>query len=189
MERYDPVDISVPDIGLGVFGLWRLFQMTRFMGLHLQIHSNSELGLQSSIRGAMFAALGYYPESAGLYLGTMPRLCVPMDTEYNQVRDDVIVGGKLPLPDGHIELSPCRVTAARSTPERLERYRWTKDRARVFRAQATAVRSNYLLDRPRRRTMSGWPKPPGPERFDRQAYPYDLTGMLGGTSHRTSTSN
>ena len=39
---------------------------------------------------------------------------------------------------------------------------------------------HYLLDRPRRRTMSGWPKRPGPERFDRQAYPYDLTQMLGG---------
>ena len=30
------------------------------------------------------------------------------------------------------------------------------------------------------RPMSGWPKAPGPERFDRQAYPYDLTQMLGG---------
>ena len=65
MERYDPVDIAVPDIGLGVFGLWRLFQMTRFMGLHLQIHSNSELGVQQSIRAAMFAALGYYPSRRG----------------------------------------------------------------------------------------------------------------------------
>ena len=180
MERYDPVDVSVPDIGLGVFGLWRLFQMTRFMGLHLQIHSNSELGLQSSFRGAMFAALGYYPESVGLYLGTMPRLCVPMDTEYNQVRDDVIAGGKLPLPGGHIELSPLPGHGRALDPERLERYRWTEERARVFREQATAVSENYLLDRPRRRTMSGWPKSPGPERFDRQAYPYDLTQMLGG---------
>ena len=181
MERYDPVNISVPDIGLGVFGLWRLFQMTRFMGLHLQIHSNSELGVQQSMRAAMFAALGYYPESAGLYLGTMPRLCVPMDTEYNQVRDDVLAGGKLPLPDGHIELSPEPGHGRALDPERLERYRWTEERARVFREQEEAVKANYLLDRPRRRTMSGWPKPPGPERFDRQAYPYDLTQMLGGT--------
>ena len=180
MERYDPVNISVPDIGLGVFGLWRLFQMTRFMGLHLQIHSNSELGLQQSMRAAMFAALGYYPESAGLYLGTMPRLCVPMDTEYNQVRDDVLVGGKLPLPGGHVELSPEPGHGRVLDAERLERYRWTEERARAFREQATAVREHYLLDRPRRRTMSGWPKPPGPERFDRQAYPYDLTQMLGG---------
>jgi L-alanine-DL-glutamate epimerase-like enolase superfamily enzyme len=180
IERYDPVNISVPDIGLGVFGLWRLFQMTRFMGMGLQIHSNSELGLQQSMRGAMFAALGYYAESAGLYLGTMPRLCVPMDTEYNQVRDDVLVGGKLPLPGGHVELSPEPGHGRALDPERLERYRWTEERARVFREQATAVRDNYLLDRPRRRTMSGWPKAPGPERFDRQAYPYDLTQMLGG---------
>jgi hypothetical protein len=28
--------------------------------------------------------------------------------------------------------------------------------------------------------MLGWTKPPGLERFDRQAYPYDLTQMLGG---------
>ncbi|HEY3612510.1 MAG TPA: mandelate racemase/muconate lactonizing enzyme family protein [Gaiellales bacterium] len=180
MERYDPVDISVPDIGLGVFGLWRLFQMTRFMGLHLQIHSNSELGLQQSFRGAMFAALGYYPESAGLYLGTMPRLCIPMDTEYNQVRDDVLAGGKLPLPEGHVELSSRPGHGRVLDPDRLERYRWTEERARVYREQALAVRDDYLLDRPRRRTMSGWPKRPGPERFDRQAYPYDLTQMLGG---------
>ena len=180
MERYDPVNISVPDIGLGVFGLWRLFQMTRFMGMSLQIHSNSELGLQQSMRGAMFAALGYYPESAGLYLGTMPRLCIPMDTEYNQVRDDVLTGGKLPLPGGHVELSGAPGHGRTLDPERLERYRWTEERARVYREQEQAVKANYLLDRPRRRTMSGWPKPPGPERFDRRAYPYDLTQMLGG---------
>jgi hypothetical protein len=180
IERYDPVDISVPDIGLGVFGLWRLFQMTRFMGLQLQIHSNSELGLQQSFRGAMFAALGYYPESAGLYLGTMPRLCIPMDTEYNQVRDDVLTGGKLLLPEGHVELSQQPGHGRVLDPERLERYRWTEERARVYRDQAIAVKEHYLLDRPRRRTMSGWPKKPGPERFDRQAYPYDLTQMLGG---------
>ena len=180
MARYDPVNISVPDIGLGVFGLWRLFQMTRFTGMSLQIHSNSELGLQQSMRGAMFAALGYYQESAGLYLGTMPRLCIPMDTEYNQVRDDVLSGGKLPLPGGHVELSPEPGHGRTLDPERLERYRWTPERARAYREQEIAVKANYLLDRPRRRTLSGWPKPPGPERFDRQAYPYDLTQMLGG---------
>ena len=178
IERYDPVDIAVPDIGLGVFGLWRLFQLARFMGLHLQIHSNSELGVQHSMRAAMFAALGYYPESAGLYLGTMPRLCIPMDTEYNQVRDDVIVGGKLRFVDGHHELSSAPGHGHRLDPERLVRYRWTEERARAYREEADAVFQDYLLDRPRRRTMSGWPKPPTAEHFDRLAYPYDLTSML-----------
>jgi L-alanine-DL-glutamate epimerase-like enolase superfamily enzyme len=178
IERYDPVDIAVPDIGLGVFGLWRLLQMTRFMGLHLQLHSNSELGVQHSVRAAMLAALGYYPESAGLYLGTMPRLCVAMDTEYNQVRDDVIVGGKLSFVDGHHVLSPAPGHGHALDPDRVERYRWSEERARRYRDQADAVYRNYQLDRPRRRTMSGWPKPAGPERFDRLAYPYDLTSML-----------
>ena len=180
MERYDPVDVAVPDIGLGVFGLWRLFQMTRFMGLHLQIHSNSELGLQSSftrrdVRGARL----------------LPRVGRPLP------RDDAaplrphghrVQPGARRRAHGRQAPAPRRahraVTAAgarpHARPERLERYRWTEERARVFREQASAVSENYLLDRPRRRTMSGWPKRPGPERFDRQAYPYDLTQMLGG---------
>jgi L-alanine-DL-glutamate epimerase-like enolase superfamily enzyme len=182
MERYDPVEIAVPDVGLGAFGLFRLLQMARFCGLQLQLHSNSELGVQQSFRGALLAALGLYPASAGLYLGTMPRLCVAMDTEYNQVRDDVIAGGKLPLPDGHLELSPLPGHGRALDPERLAAYRATDERAAAYRAQAAAVRERYVLDRPRRRTLAGWPKPPGPEEFDRHVYPYDLTTMLGAST-------
>ena len=52
---------------------------------------------------------------------------------------------------------------------------------REFREQADALYDSYLLDRPRRRTMSGWPKQPGPERFDRHSYPYDLEAILAST--------
>jgi len=179
IERYDPVDIAVPDIGLGVFGLWRLLQMARFMGLQLQIHSNAELGMQSRFRAAMFAALGYYPESAGLYMGTMPRLCLAMDTEYNQVSDDILDGGKLDLAGGHLELSDQPGHGCALDLDRVATYLWTDNRALEFRKQTDALYANYLLDRPRRRTMSGWPKEPGPERFDRHAYPYDLGSILG----------
>ena len=178
IERFDPVDIAVPDIGLGAFGLWRLLQMTRFMGLQLQLHSNAELGMQSRFRGAMFAAMGYYPESAGLYMGTMPRLCLAMDTEYNQVSDDVLEGGKLDLSEGYLELSDRPGHGCALDPERLDAYLWTDQRARKFREYSDAIYDNYLLDRPRRRTMAGWPKPPGPERFDRHSYPYDLSAIL-----------
>lgn len=178
IERFDPVDISAPDIGLGAFGLWRLLQMARFMSLHIMMHSNFELGLQSAFRAAMFSALGYYPESAGLYLGTTPRLCLPMDTEYNQVRDDVLVGGKLPIP-GEIALSPLPGHGLRLDPERLERYRYTEERVRPYREYSMKLYDNYVLDRPRRRTMAGWQKKPGPERVARRAYPYDLTNVLG----------
>jgi hypothetical protein len=179
MERYDPVDIAVPDIGLGVFGLYRLLALARFCGLQLQLHSNSELAVQQSFRGAVLAALGLYPASAGLYLGTLPRLCLPMDTEYNQLRDDVVVGGKVPLPDGHLELSPLPGHGRRLDPERLDAYRATPERAAAYRAQAAALRERYVLDRPRRRTLSGWPKTTTEETWDRHVYPYDLTEMLG----------
>ena len=179
IARYDPVDIAVPDIGLGVFGLWRLVQMARFMGLHLTVHSNFELGLQSRFRGMMMSALGYYPETAGLYLGTTPRLCMAMDTEYNHVSDDVLVGGKLPIKGGFLPLGSDPGHGLKLDPERLGRFAYTEERIRPHRTYSKALYDNYRLDRPRRRTMSGWHKDPGVERISRQAYPYDLTGILG----------
>jgi L-alanine-DL-glutamate epimerase-like enolase superfamily enzyme len=179
IQRYDPVDIAVPDIGLGVFGLWRLFQMARFMGLHIALHSNFELGLQTRFRAMMFSALGYYPESAGIYLGMSPRLCLAMDTEYNQVRDDVLVGGKLPLANGRIGLGVDAGHGLQLDPERLARYSYTEEHIRPYREFATRLYNNYVLDRPRRKTMAGWPKQLGPERLFRRVYPYDLTNILG----------
>nr|MDQ2830355.1 mandelate racemase/muconate lactonizing enzyme family protein [Chloroflexota bacterium] len=179
IERYDPVDIAVPDIGLGVFGLWRLLQMARFMGLHVALHSNFELGLQSLFRGAMFSALGYYPETSGLYLGTSPRLCMAMDTEYNQVRDDVLVGGKIAVRDGCFVLSREPGHGQRLDPERLERYSYSAERVRPYSDFARRLYDNYVLDRPRRKTMSGWPTSAGAERAARHVYPYDLSGILG----------
>jgi glucarate dehydratase len=184
IERYDPVDIAVPDIGLGVFGLWRLLQMARFMGLHVTLHSNFELGLQSRFRAMMFSALGYYPESAGIYLGTSPRLCMAMDTEYNQVRDDVLMGGKLPFVNGRIPLGKDPGHGLRLDPERIAHYGYTEEHIRPHRDFAVQLYENYLLDRPRRRTMSGWLKDPGPERLSRHIYPYDLTNILGIARHQ-----
>jgi L-alanine-DL-glutamate epimerase-like enolase superfamily enzyme len=179
LERYDPVDISNPDIGLGVFGLWRLLQLARFMGLQITLHSNFELGLQSVFRGAMFSALGYYLESAGLYMGTAPRLCLPMDTEYNQVSDDVLIDGKLPIVEGHLDLSPSPGHGRRLDPERLARYRYSEHAVKPHRDHALRLLHDYQLDRPRTRTMAGWPKGKGPERIGRLTYPYDLTAILG----------
>lgn len=184
IERYDPVDIAVPDIGLGAFGLWRLLQMARFMGLHVTLHSNFELGLQSRFRAMMFSALGYYPESAGIYLGTSPRLCMAMDTEYNHVRDDVLQGGKLPFTKGRIGLGAEAGHGLRLDPERLERYAYTEEHIRPHRELALRLYDNYVLDRPRRKTMAGWAKDPGPERLSRHIYPYDVTGILGIERHQ-----
>jgi L-alanine-DL-glutamate epimerase-like enolase superfamily enzyme len=179
LERYDPVDISNPDIWLGVFGLWRLLNLARFMGLHVTLHSNFELGVQTVFRSAMFSALGYYPESAGLYMGTTPRLCLAMDTEYNQVSDDVLVNGKLPFVDGHVELSQASGHGLRLDPDRLARYAYTAEAVAPHRNYAEKLFGQYRLDRPRRKTFAGWPKASGPERVDRLAYPYDLRAILG----------
>ena len=92
------------------------------MGLHLTIHSNFELGLQSRFRGDDDSALGYYPRRAGLYLGTTPRLCLAMDTEYNHVRDDVLVGGKLPIKGGFLPLGSDPGHGLKLDPERLGRF-------------------------------------------------------------------
>ena len=48
-----------------------------------------------------------------------------------------------------------------------------------YREFARKIYANYLLDRPRRTNQSGWPKFDKPERFDRHAWPYQVSGVLG----------
>src|SRR5207245_2916451 len=104
LERYEAADVSVPDIGLGPWGLWRLARLAKFMGMHVTVHSNFELCLQLSFRSALVSALIYEPESAGLYMGTAPRVCHAIDNETIQVSDDVIRGGQFDWTGGHLKL-------------------------------------------------------------------------------------
>jgi len=71
--------------------------------------------------------------------------------------------------------------AARITgdPQRLEKYRCTEGAVAKYREFARKIYANYLLDRPRRTNQSGWPKFDKPERFDRHAWPYQVSGVLG----------
>jgi hypothetical protein len=48
----------------------------------------------------------------------------------------------------------------------------------MHRQLACKLYANYLLDRPRRKTMSGWPKRQAAERFDRHAWPYEVASIL-----------
>jgi hypothetical protein len=38
LRRYEAADVSVPDVGLGPWGLWRLTQLAKFMGMHGTVH-------------------------------------------------------------------------------------------------------------------------------------------------------
>jgi hypothetical protein len=69
--------------------------------------------------------------------------------------------------------------ALRPDLERLARYSYTEEHIRQHREFARRLYKNYVLDRPRRKTMVGWPKEPGPERLSRRVYSYDLTNILG----------
>jgi L-alanine-DL-glutamate epimerase-like enolase superfamily enzyme len=179
LERYDAADISAPDIGLGPWGLWRLYELARFMGMHLINHSNFEMCLQLKFRSAMVAALMYDSESAGLYMGTAPRLCHAIDNETIQVSDDVIEGGQFDWTGGHLQLTDDPGHGLKLDPERLEKYCYTPEAVAPHRAYATRLYDNYQLDRPRTTTAAGWPKAPGPERFHRHTYPYELGSILG----------
>ena len=179
LRRYDAADVSVPDIGLGPWGLWRVTQLAKFMGLHVTVHSNFELGLQLAFRAALVASLVYETESAGLYMGAAPRLCHAIDNETIQVRDDVIEGGPFDWSGGHLRLSERAGHGLRLDPQQLEKYRYTPAAVAPHREYARQLYAEYLLDRPRRTTLSGWPKPPGPEHFGRHTYPYSLAHILG----------
>ncbi len=179
MERYDAADVSSPDIGLGPWGLWRLYELSRFTGMHRTLHSNFEMCLQLYFRCAMAAALMYDTESAGLYMGTTPRACHPIDNETIQVCDDVIEGGQFDWSGGHLKLSSMPGHGLRLDPERLRKHRYTPEAVAPHREHAKRLYADYRLDRPRRTTQAGWPKPPGPERFHRQTYPYSIQQILG----------
>ena len=179
LERYEAADVSVPDIGLGPWGLWRLTQLAKFMGMHVTVHSNFELCMQLAFRAAMVSALVYEPTSAGIYLGTTPRACHAIDNETIHVRDDVIEGGQFDWNGGHLRLSDKPGHGQRLDPARLERYRYTEESVAKYRAQARKIYDNYLLDLPRRVSQSGWPKHEKAERFDRHTWPYAVAHMLG----------
>jgi L-alanine-DL-glutamate epimerase-like enolase superfamily enzyme len=179
MERYEAADVSVPDIGLGPWGLWRLIQLAKFMGMHVTIHSNFELCLQLAFRAAMASALIYEPERAGIYLGRTPRVCHAIDNETIQVSDDVIEGGQFDWSGGHLRLSEAPGHGLRLDPERLERYRYTPEGAAKYREYARKIFSNYLLDRPWRTNQAGWPKRQKAERFDHHTWPYQVAHILG----------
>jgi len=179
LERYDAADVSSPDIGLGPWGLWRIYELSRFLGMRRTLHSNFELCLQLHFRGAMAAALMYDDESAGLYMGTTPRACHAIDNETIQVSDDVIEGGQFDWTGGHLHLSSKPGHGQRLDPERVHKYRYTAEAVAPHREYAKKLYANYRLDRPRRTTQAGWPKAPGPERFHRQTYPYSIQQILG----------
>lgn len=179
LERYEAADVSVPDIGLGPWGLWRLTQLAKFMGMHVTVHSNFELCLQLSFRAAMVSALVYESERAGLYMGTAPRICHPIDNETITVSDDVIEGGQFDWAGGHLTLSESPGHGLKLDPERLERFRYTPETVAKYRAYAQSIYSNYLLDRPRRTNQAGWPKQQKAERFDHHVFPYQTADILG----------
>ena len=116
LERHAAADVSVPDIFLGTWGLWRISQLAKFMGMHVTVHSNFELCMQLSFRSAMVSALVSEPESAGLYMGTTPRILHPIDNETIQVSDDVIEGGQFDWTGGHLQLNDGPATVCASIP-------------------------------------------------------------------------
>lgn len=178
LERYEAADVSVPDIGLGPWGLWRVTQLAKFLGMHVTVHSNFELGLQLAFRAAMVSALVYESKSAGLYMGTAARVCHPIDNETIQVSDDVIEGGQFDWTGGHLKLSQAPGHGLRLDPKRLERYRYTPEAVAPHREYADKIYSNYLLDRPRRTNQAGWPKRQMAERCDRHVWPFQLSDIL-----------
>ena len=179
LQRYEGADVAVPDINLGPYGLWRFAQLAKFLGLHLALHSNFELCTQLAFRGAMASALLPEAERVGIYMGRAPRTCHPIDNETIHVSDDVVVGGQFDWSGGHLRLENAPGHGMRLDPQRLEKYRYTAEAVAPHRRHAREIYANYLLDRPRRTRLSGWPKREAAEQFDRHAWPYEVASILG----------
>jgi len=112
-------------------------------------------------------------------MGRTPRTCHPIDNETIHVSDDVIAGGQFDWSGGHLGLSARPGHGLRLDPERLEKYRYSAEAVAPHREYAREIYANYLLDRPRRTTLSGWPKQQAEESFDRHLWPYEVASILG----------
>jgi L-alanine-DL-glutamate epimerase-like enolase superfamily enzyme len=179
MERYEAADVSVPDIGLGVWGLWRMAQLARFLGMHIAVHSNFELCLQLAFRAAMVAALVYEDDGAGLYLGATPRTCHAIDNETIQVKDDVIEGGQFGWDGGEVPLSNKAGHGLKLDAERLRAFEYNEVAIAPHRAFAQKIYADYRVDRAWRVGQSGWPISTQDAQLKRRAYPYDVGKILG----------
>jgi len=123
--RYDAADVVLGDYyGCnGIKGLGRFYDVAKAFNLGISMHSGYEMGVALMARAHVAAAT--------------PGLHHPIDMHYHQLTDDVIEGGIVAIRDGCVSLSDRPGLGVALDPEKLERYRWTREKreenARVVR--------------------------------------------------------
>ena len=106
LRRWQPADISAPDAYAGPLALKRYYDVARFMGMGIGMHSAYELGPATAIRLHIAAFTFPYEIPYHIVWGRErafpPFSAHAIDAHYNQWADDVICGGKMTYDQGFL---------------------------------------------------------------------------------------
>jgi glucarate dehydratase len=164
LARYDAADISAPDFSYSVvspLAAWRIYEVARHLGMGLTMHSAYELGVSVMMRMHIASfALAY---DLPVILPTWGESPVPgsayaIDGHYNQWVDDVLLGGKMAYEQGFLTIPDGPGLGVELDAERLERYRYSEEKAAPYRAHQENTLAQFRAERGWIHERNGWRK-------------------------------
>lgn len=164
LERWDAADISAPDFSYAVvspLAAKRIYDVARYLGLGLMMHSAYELGVKVALRMHIASfALAY---DLKVILPTWGQTPVPgsahaLDGHYNQWVDDVLAGGKMRYEEGFLTISDRPGLGVDLDPDKLRQYAYTEEEARRHAAFQEGTLARFRADRDWIHERNGWRK-------------------------------
>ncbi|MEE2659631.1 MAG: mandelate racemase/muconate lactonizing enzyme family protein [Candidatus Latescibacterota bacterium] len=160
IARYQPADISAPDAFAGPLALKRYYDLARFCGMDIGMHSAYELGPGTAIR--LHIAAWAFPYDPGYHIAwgrtPAPFANHAIDAHYNQWVSDIIRGGKMKYERGFLAVPQGPGLGTELDPELLDRYRWTEHGARTHIEHIGTIRCEHTERLGWRRERTGWPR-------------------------------
>jgi glucarate dehydratase len=158
LRRFRAADISAPDAYAGPLALKRFFDVARFTGMDIGMHSAYELGPGTAVRLHIAAFAFPYRIPYHIVWGgiTAPFALHGLDSHYNQWEGDVIRGGKLRYENGCLAVPQGPGLGVALDPDLLEHYRWTDEKFTAHQRHIEQVRDRHLEKLGWRRGRMGW---------------------------------
>ena len=162
LGKYDAADISAPDAEVGPLALKRVYDIAKFVGMGCTQHSSYELGVRMAFRLHASAFAMPYEQNPRLatWSGPTPGMLHALDMHYNQWRGDGLVGGKMPVVGGGLNVPNAPGLGVSLDAERLAEYAYSVDKAARYAAHLRDIRARYADETGWRRDRNGWFRPP-----------------------------
>ena len=160
MRRWAPADVSAPDAYDGPLALKRYYDVARFCGMDIGMHSAYELGPATAVRLHIAAFAFPYEIPYHIVWGgaVAPFSSHALDAHYNQWAGDVIRGGKMRYDQGFLPVPSGPGLGVELDPEALEHYAWSPEKAAVHTRHIESIRARRLDALDWNTGRDGWPR-------------------------------